>query len=268
MSGDDAFLLQHRYVVLFGVVLAEQLGLPLPAAPLLLAAGSLAGMGHMSLSAALGLAALASVLADLAWYEAGRRKGSRVLGLLCRLSLEPDSCVRRTEDVFARHGARTLLVAKFIPGLSTIAPPLAGIIGMRPLRFLLCDALGALLWAGTYIGLGRVFARQLEGVARILERAGGGALQVGVALVLAWAAFKWIQRRRFVRALRMARITPEELNARLEGGEPVMVVDLRHPRDFEAHPLTIPGALRLTTEDLAQRHGEIPRDREVVLYCT
>jgi membrane protein DedA with SNARE-associated domain len=268
VSADSAFLVQHRYAVLFGAVLLEQLGLPLPAAPLLLAAGSLAGMGRMSFAAALGLAALASLLADSAWYEVGRRKGARVLGLLCRLSLEPDSCVRRAQDVFALHGARTLLVAKFVPGLSTIATPLAGIVRMRRVRFLGCDAIGALLWAGTYLAVGRLFARQLQVVGRLLEDAGGSALRVVLVLLLAWAAYKWMERRRFLRALRVARITPEELKARMDGGEPVLVLDLRHASDFEAGPVTIPGALRVSTQELAVRHAEIPRDREIVLYCT
>ena len=139
---------------------------------------------------------------------------------------------------------------------------------MRPGRFLLWDALGALLWAGAYLGLGRVFARELERVGRSLEAAGGGLLEVAATALAAWVASKWIQRRRFIRALRGARITPEELKSRMDGGEPLMVVDLRHPRDFEAQPITIPGALRLSSADLAVRHVEIPRDREVILYCT
>jgi hypothetical protein len=131
-----SFLLQHPYSVLFGVVLAEQLGLPLPAAPLLLGAGALVGAGKLDLTTALALAIAACLIADFSWYEAGRRRGAAVLGFLCRLSLEPESCVRRTEDVFARHGERTLLIAKFLPGLSALATPLAGVTGVSRRRFL------------------------------------------------------------------------------------------------------------------------------------
>jgi len=267
MSG-EAFLIQHRYPLLFAAVLAEQLGLPVPAAPLLLTAGALAGMGKLDLWSALALSGLACLLADGVWYEAGRRRGTRILAWLCRLSLEPDSCVRRTEDVFARHGARTLLVAKFVPGLSTIAPPLAGITGMSVWRFVACDGAGALLWAGTYLALGAVFDRQLEALARGIEALGGNLLGAGVVLLAVWLGFKWIQRRRFLRRLRLARITAEELKSKLDGPEPVVVVDLRHPLDFAADPVTVPGALRFSTDDLKSRHQEIPRDREIILYCT
>src|SRR3989442_381188 len=120
------FLLTHGYALLFACVLAEQVGLPVPAVPILLGVGALAGSGHMSVVVALCVAAAASLPPDLAWYELGRRRGSRVLGVLCRVSLEPDFCVRRTENLFVRYGWRTLLIAKFLPGLSTVAPPLAG----------------------------------------------------------------------------------------------------------------------------------------------
>jgi membrane protein DedA with SNARE-associated domain len=268
VTDPSAFLLRHPYAFLFATVLVEQLGLPIPAAPFLLAAGALAGMQKLSLGGALALAVGASLVADLAWYQAGRRSGGAVLGFLWKLSLEPDSCVRRTEDAFARHGSRSLLVAKFIPGLAAVASPLAGIAGMRLSRFLLWDGLGALLWAGAYMGLGRVFSDQLEAVAHALGRLGGGLLGFLLTLVLGYAALKYVQRRRFMRELRIARITPEELKERLDAGEPIVVVDLRHSRDFEADPETVPGALHFTTAELEARHEEIPRDREIVLYCT
>ena len=118
------FLTRHGYLVLFGTVFVEQIGLPLPAIPILLAAGALARTGHMDFMPVVALALLASLTSDCIWYEIGRRRGGRVLGLLCRISLEPDTCVRKTESVFARHGTRSLLIAKFVPGLSTAAPPM------------------------------------------------------------------------------------------------------------------------------------------------
>jgi len=263
-----AFLLKHRYAVLFAVVLVEQLGLPVPAVPFLLAAGALAGLGKLDLGPALALSILASLLSDLAWYEAGRRRGGSILNLLCRISLEPDSCVRRTENVFARHGARTLLIAKFVPGLNTVAPPLAGIVGMRRPRFALYSAGGALLWAGTCLLLGYALRAQLDVVGRRAAALGGWLAALLGAAFLGWLSWKWHDRRSFLRKLEVARIAPAELLRRLEAGEDIVIVDLRGSLDFAADPRTIPGALRLASEDLEARHEEIPRDREVVLYCT
>src|SRR5262249_7025548 len=146
------FLVRYGYAVVFGWVLAEQLGLPIPAVPVLLTAGALAGTGRLSLGLITILALAASVASDVAWYWVGRGRGGRVLSFLCRISLEPDSCVRRTQVAFSDHGATTLLYAKFVPGLSTAAPPLAGIVGMSFARFLGATALGGLIWAGLFIG--------------------------------------------------------------------------------------------------------------------
>src|SRR6202023_3833865 len=152
------FLVRHGYVVLLGWVFVEQLGLPIPSVPLLLAAGALAGAGRMNIFVALFATVYAALCADSLWYQLGRIKGIAILQLLCKISMEPDSCVRRTEGVFSRQGARSLLVAKFLPGLSTVAPPLAGIFHMRLRRFLLFDGGGSILWAGTFLGLGYVFS--------------------------------------------------------------------------------------------------------------
>ena len=267
---DDAvhFLLRHGYIVLFVWVFAEQIGLPLPAAPFLFAAGALGGSGRLNLGLAIGVAVLASLLSDVTWYEIGRRRGSQVLQLLCRISFEPDSCVRRTEEVFARHGARSLLVAKFVPGLSTAAPPLAGIFRMRLRRFLLFDSLGALIWAGAFAGLGYLFSDQLEQLTAYALRMGASLAGVLAGCLAVYILWKYAQRHRFLRQLRIARIAPEELKRRLDDGEDVLIVDLRHSLDFEAEPHIIPGALRLPPEELERRHHEIPRDRDVVLYCT
>src|SRR5512143_2336981 len=146
------FVLRHGYAVLFIGVLAEQIGAPVPAAPLLLAAGVLAGQRFLNFSAALILSVVACFISDLIWFLIGRYKGGSVLSMLCKISLSPDSCIRRTEDLFYRHGARSLLIAKFIPGLNTVAPPLAGVFRMTLLRFLLYDGAGACLWAGLFLG--------------------------------------------------------------------------------------------------------------------
>jgi membrane protein DedA with SNARE-associated domain len=262
------FLVQYGYLVVFVWVLAEQLGLPIPAAPLLLTAGALAGAGWLSLGFIVVLALVASVASDVAWYWVGRGRGGRVLSFLCRVSLEPDSCVRRTQVAFSDHGASTLLYAKFVPGLSTAAPPMAGIVGMSFARFLVFTALGGLIWAGLFIALGYVFSDQLEQVAELVSRLGTGLGFLLVGALGAYVGWKYLARRRFLRRIRIARITPEELRARLDGGEEVTVVDVRHSVDFDAEPSIIPGALHLTTEEMETRHLEIPRDREIVLYCT
>jgi membrane protein DedA with SNARE-associated domain len=268
MDGAIDVLVRYGYAVVFGWVFLEQLGLPIPAVPVLLAAGAAAGTGRLSLALVLALAAVASLVSDVVWYWIGRRGGGRVLGWLCRISLEPDSCVRRTQHVFSVHGARSLLIAKFIPGFSTAAPPLAGIIGMPLLRFVVFTGLGGLLWAGAFVGLGWLFSSQLEVVAAYVVRLGSWAVLLLAAGLGGYIAWKYIARQRFLRRIRIARITPAELKARLDAGEEILVVDVRHRVDFEAEPSIIPGALHLTTEELEARHHEIPRERDIVLYCT
>jgi membrane protein DedA with SNARE-associated domain len=262
------FLVRHGYLVLFGVVLGEQLGLPLVGAPVLLAAGALAGTGRFSLPVALALPIAACVLGDLVWFYLGRRRGSSVLALLCRIALEPDSCVRRTEDVFSRWGARVLLVAKFVPGLNTVAAPLAGVVRMPVGRFLAHDAAGAAFWALAYVGLGYLASAQIESIALALAGLGRGAgLTLGLALGL-YVAWKFLQRHRFIRSLRVARITPEEVMARMKDGTSLLIVDLRNADHVMADGLRIPGALHMDPGELGRRHHEIPRDREIVLYCS
>jgi membrane protein DedA with SNARE-associated domain len=259
------FLIRHGYAVLFGWVLLEQLGLPVPAAPLLIAAGALARAGKMNLTFAVALAFIAVILADLFWYSLGRYRGGRILKLLCRISLEPDSCVRRTENLFIRHGVRSLLVAKFIPGLNTAAPSLAGVFRMPVRRFLIFDSLGGFFWVVTITSLGLILSDQLE---RIALRWGGWLVAVLAGSLAAYVLWKFIQRRRFIHRLRIARITPQELMDKLAAKESISIVDLRQPMDIEAFPQMIPGALRMAMEEIEERHGEIPRDRDVVLYCS
>jgi membrane protein DedA with SNARE-associated domain len=262
------FLVRYGYLVLFAVVLGEQLGLPLIGAPVLLAAGALSGTGRFWLPAALALPVVACLLGDLIWFELGRRRGAAILSFLCRISLEPDSCVRRTEDIFSRWGARVLLIAKFIPGLNNVAPPLAGVVQMPLGRFLRNDAGGAALWTLVYVGLGYLFSAQLEAVGLALAGLGhGAALVIGAALG-GYVTWKYYQRRRFLRSLRMARITPEELMARIQSGAAPVIFDLRNAEHATVDGLRIPGAVHIDPAELERRHGEIPRDREVTLYCS
>lgn len=268
MGGATAYLIQHGYVVLFAWVAAEQFALPVPSEPVLLAAGVLAGAGMLRLPFAIAVGVGASLLSDVAWYEIGRIRGTQLTRLLCRISLEPDSCVRRSQDMFARYGGWSLLVAKFVPGLNTVAQPLAGILGMRRSRFLVIDALGALLWIGTYTGLGYLFSDHVERIAAKGPSLGPWLLGLALGALALYLAGKYFRRQRFIRALRISRIAPAELKREMDtGGEP-MIVDLRHSLDFGADPVVIPGAVHMSPEALERRAHEIPRDREVILYCT
>ena len=262
------FLLHHGYTVLLAWVFAEQAGVPVPSLPLLLAAGALAGSHQLSFVSSLLIVTFAAVSADFLWYELGRHKGIAVLQFLCKISIEPDSCVRRTEGLFAKQGSRSLLFAKFLPGLSTVAPPLAGIFHMRARRFLLFDAAGSFLWAATFLGLGYAFSGEIERIAEWAASLGGGLVAILVAALAAYIAYKYTSRRRFMRELRIARITVEELKERLDAREDVVVVDLRHSLEFEADPETIPGAFHMDAKQLEEKNDLLPRDREVVLYCT
>jgi membrane protein DedA with SNARE-associated domain/rhodanese-related sulfurtransferase len=267
MSEALSYLLEHGEAVLFWVILVEQSGLPIPAMPVLIAAGALVGMGKMGMLAALVIPLIAALGPDLVWYALGRKYGGTVLGLLCRISLEPDSCVRKTENMFLRHGARSLLVAKFVPGLSTVTPPLAGIVGMRVWRFVLYDAVGTLLWAGASVAAGWLFSDQLERLARVLADTGvlvGEVLLGGLAAFIAWKVY---HRQKFLRDLRMAQISVDELKQKLDAGEQVVIVDVRHQLDVDANPHRLPGALHMPLEEIDLRHHEIPRDRDIILYC-
>jgi len=268
MHGMLEFLLRHGYLLLFGWVFAEQAGLPLPSVPLLLAGGVLAGTGRLSFTACLLVSLVGAVTADTIWYQLGRTKGIRILQWLCKISLEPDSCVRRTEGIFEKYGAKSLLFAKFLPGLSTVATPLAGIFQMRLRRFLLCDALGSLVWTSTFLGLGYVFSEQIERIAERLRLFGGGALALLLGGLAAYIVYKVVARKKFMRDLRIARITPDELKKKLDSGEHLTIVDLRHSLDFEADPETIPGAFRMDAKELQEKSNPLPHHLEVVLYCT
>jgi len=252
----------------FANVLVEQLGVPVPAYPAFVIAGALAAEGRISF-AALFLAALSAALAaDSLWYALGKRHGAFMLKLVCRLSLNPDTCVRQTENIFERWGARSLLLAKFIPGFSMVAPPLSGSLGIPYARFVLWDGAGALLWAGVAILLGAAFHRTVDRVLGALQALGSRAiLVVGAAFVL-FVLAKWIQRRRFYRFLRMSRITPQELRGLMDRGESPLVFDARGKRTRELDPRRIPGALVIEIPELDRHVAGLPRDGAIVLYCT
>jgi len=259
----------YGYVALPLWVFAEQIGVPIPAAPILLAAGALAGAGRMNLPLLTALVLAGALTADLLWYRVGYAHGSRALGRLCRVCLEPDSCVRRVKNLLEKHGLRSLLVAKFVPGLNAMAAPVAGTIRIPWWQFAALDTLGIIIWATTFELLGFAFADQLERVAVYAWRTSAIVMAIfAVGTFVGYLARKHLRRQRFLRDLRIALITPAELKQKLDHHEPVTVVDLRHALDFLPEPYTIPGAIRIPLEELEKRNAEIPRDREVVLYCT
>ena len=261
------FLIHHGYSVLCLWILLERLALPLPIFPLLIGAGALAGAGRLSFFPVLGVATATSFLGDLFWYRMGCRRGNKILSFLCRISLDPGSCVRRARKIFARIGVRSVLIARFVPGLSIFAPPMAGIFQMRLSYFVLLDGLGTLSWAYLFVGLGFRFGREIESLA---PRPAGIGPWMGLIIpagIACYILLKYLQRKRFLRHLAVARIAPEEVKQRLDAGEDILIVDLRDPFEFDEKPQTIPGAFRLSTEELRTQHHRIPRDREIVLFC-
>ena len=261
-------LLAYGYLLLFAWIVIEQLGIPLPATPILLAAGALSAEHELSYPLALASGIVACLIADSTWFLVGRKYGHHVLRLLCKLSLEPTICVRRTQDSFGRRREVTLMVAKFVPGLATLAPPVAGENGMGYARFLLFDGLGATAWVAALLTLGRLFGDALKRDPSLLDWAGRFSGALLVLGILGFLVIRIIRRRMVLKGLVAARLEPEELKRQLDAGEPVYIVDLRHPLEFLPDPFTLPGALHFSPDSLTERHLEIPRDRDIVLFCT
>jgi len=266
-------LLHHAYTLLFGWVLVEQAGAPIPSIPLMLAAGTLSTAHKLSLVLALATILVASLIADSAWYWLGRRYGRKILDFLCRFSLESSTCVVKTQGTMSRRGAVTLLFAKFVPGLSTMAPPIAGQARIPFPTFLLYDGLGTLLWGAAWLLAGRFFGDIAEKSTRFYSGLGHFAVLLVVAAVIAVIVWRVVKLRQFRSQLIQLRLEPEQLHSMIcvakdEGAEMPFIVDLRHPLDVLAEPLVLPGALRIGPDDLKKRSDSIPRDRDVVLYCT
>ncbi len=268
MSPDGLHFLEHYGVVILpALAVAEQIGVPLPAVPALLAVGALAAHGRISIPLVLGAISVAALATDFAWYELGRRRGARVLVRLCQMSVEPDSCLRRAERIFARHGARSILAAKFVPGLTTVMPPLAGVFAVPRGRFALYDLAGVLLWAGTWLALGYFFS---DAIVLIAARATAIGHMFGLVIATALAGYiivKYGRRHLFLRKLRTVRVSPEALKRRLDAGEDLTIIDLRTLLDVTATPYAIPGSRWLAANAIDEHEAEFLRSRDVVLYC-
>ena len=254
-------------LVAFNVFL-EQIGAPVPAVPTLIIAGALTRSGRLSSTALLLSAVAASLAADWIWFALGRRYGYRILRTLCRISLSPDSCVRETERNFDRWGMKSLLVAKFIPGFSTVAPPLAGATQRGTVEFLIYDGLGAAIWAGAAIAVGRAFHHAIDVVLHRLESLGWWAVLFVVSVLALIVIGKWVQRRRFILQLRMARVSVDELRAMFERGSGPVVLDVRTESNRKRDPYRIPSAIVADSEQILGRVRDLRPDVEIILYCT
>ena len=260
-------ILRHGYLWLFLAALLERVGLPLLVTPIVVAAGAVAGLGDMSLGAIVAVTVVASEIGDWMWYELGRSRGASVLRILCKISLEPDSCVRKAEDAFGRHTHSALVTSKFVFGVGRLAAPVAGLSGMSRRRFLIINAFGSFLWAACFALVGYIPARKLP-IDVLLEQALGWLLALIVVAVVLHMIWKYVQRERFIRSLRVSRITVDEVKAAIDRGDRPFIVDLRHMLEFVVDPRTVPTAVRISPDELPVRNAEIPRDREIILYCT
>jgi len=260
------FVEGQGYALIFLWVLAEQAALPIPSVPLLIAVGALVRMGRMNGAAAIACCLAGALLADSFWFHLGRRRGKRILRFLCRISLEPDSCVRSTQNAFLKYGLGTLLYSKFVPGLSSMVAPLSGDSGVSVFRFLALDGVGVVIWSTAYMSVGFIFSGQLELAFGYIQRLGAWLFVLVAGLLAAWVSWKFIQRRRFLRQIEMDRITPEELRDRVNAGEALYIVDLRSRLDTDSSSL--PGVVRMSTEDLVASLEQIPHDREIILSCS
>lgn len=267
------FFVGHAYAILFVWVLVEQFGMPIPSIPLMLTAGTLSATHRVSFVTALLAVVAACIISDSTWYALGRRYGGGVIRILCKLSLEASTCVAKTQGYFSRRGAETLLFAKFVPGLSTVAAPIAGQTGMAYPRFLLYDLSGTLLWSLSCLIAGRFFgdiAKRSQAFFSVLSHF---AALVFILMVAGFFLYRVVKQRRFLAQVRELRLEPSELKAMLDqatldSSDQPYIVDLRHPLDYLPDPRVLPGAVRIGPAELAAHADRIPRDRDVILYCT
>jgi membrane protein DedA with SNARE-associated domain/rhodanese-related sulfurtransferase len=261
-------ILQYGLALIFANVLAERVGLPLPAMPTLIFAGALAAVGKLSAFAVFGVAVAACIIGDTLWYAAGMYYGRRVISLLCRISVSPDSCVRQTENRFSQWGRLTLVIAKFVPGLSTVVRPLAGTVHLGWWTFELFNGLGAALWVGVALGAGIIFDDEINQLLLWLRDFGIAAFAILLGLVLGFIAVKWWQRQRFNRMLRIARINAAELRQLMDGDPRPVIVDLRSKINLDQDGRIIPGARVVSLDEAVKRVEQFPTDRDVIFYCS
>jgi membrane protein DedA with SNARE-associated domain/rhodanese-related sulfurtransferase len=261
-------LSQYGLMVVILNVLLDQIGLPVPAVPTLIIAGAFAASGQLSLGELFVGSVAACLIADSGWYWVGQKYGIRVLKTLCRISLEPDSCVSQTQTRFEHWGVNSLVIAKFVPGLAIIAPPLAGAMRIGWPRFLVLSTLSAALWSGCALLAGVLFRAQIQQVLQTLDQLGSAVVIIGASLLALYIGYKWWQRARFYSLLRMARIGVDELYELMQAGAAPVVIDVRSATARSLEPRWIPGALNISLSEVGQRLKDLPRDRDIIVYCT
>lgn len=262
------FLADYGYWVILAWVFADQFALPLPSIPILIAAGALSSTGQLDIVAVVAIASVATLAADFTWYAIGRRFGPKVLRLTCNLSIEPVSCISSAKSYFDRYGPAAIVGAKYIPGIQTLAPAAAGALPIPIGAFALLDIAATAIWVGPFVALGYLFNAELGQLMGWLGDTSSGFLIAFALAIAAYATFKICQWVLFLRTLRIRRVTPEHISGRLENGEPLTIIDLRQRGDVARQPLAILGANRIPLDEIKHRHDEIPRDRDVVVYCT
>lgn len=265
----NLFILLQTYGVLivFAIVLIEQIGMPIPAFPILIVAGALSVGGGISWPAVLAVSIGGCLMSDYFWFRAGRNHGKRILRVLCKISLSPDYCVSQTEDRFARYGAKSLVIAKFIPGFNIIASPMSGALGVSTPRFIAFSSAGSLLWSGTGLAVGAYFHTSVDRVLQVLQEMGTRALMVLLALLVLFVLFKYVERRRFRLGMQVERISMSELLGLLDGGEEPVIVDARSVTAQQLER-AIPGALLYHAEGGAEQLAALDKDRHIVVYCS
>jgi membrane protein DedA with SNARE-associated domain/rhodanese-related sulfurtransferase len=261
-------LSQYGLTVVILNVLLDQIGLPVPAVPTLIVAGAFTADGQLSLGALFVGSVAACLIADCGWYWVGQTYGIRVLKTLCRISLEPDSCVSQTQTRFERWGVNSLIIAKFVPGLAIIAPPMAGAMRIGWMRFIALSTLSAALWSGCALLAGVVFRAQIQQLLLGLDQLGSALVLAGISALGLYIAYKWWQRARFYSLLRMARIGVSELYELMQAGAAPVVIDVRSATARALEPRWIPGALNISLSEVGQRLKDLPRDRDIIVYCT
>jgi membrane protein DedA with SNARE-associated domain len=257
-------LTAYPYVVLLLAGVMERVGFPLLLTPVLVGAGALAAVGQMRLDIALWVTLLACIAGDTLWYELGRKRGDSVLSTLCRISFEPQSCVRRSKNFFAKSTNRTLLFSKWLPGVSHVIPAVAGLSGVGRQHFFFANLAGSALWVLPLLLAGYLPVERVH----VASAVGPIAFEAGLFLLVGNVGIKYVQKRRFMKELYKARIAPQDLLQMLNSGEKLSILDLRHPLDSVTDPRTLPGAIRVLPDDVAGRAASLPKDQEIILYCT
>jgi len=257
----------YGVLIVFAIVLVEQIGLPIPAFPVLIVAGALSAGGELGWHACLAVAVLACLISDLFWFNAGRFYGKRILRLLCKISLSPDYCVSQTEDRFSRYGPKSLIVSKFIPGFNVIASPMSGALGVSTPRFLAFSISGSLLWSGTGIAIGAFFHESVDQVLVVLGNMGTTALLVLLSLLALFVLFKYIERRRFRQGMQVERIAMAELASLIEQGLEPVIIDARSATAQQLEP-PVPGALLFNRCEEGKLLAALDKDRHIVVYCS